>query len=130
MRKNLVLEKLKKRKPSLGTWIEIGHPDVTEVLGNLGLDWFVIDMEHSIHSVERAQVLMQAMATSPTLPFVRVPWNDMVMIKRVLDIGAYGVVIPMVNTKEEAVNAVKACRYPQKGGLRPYPESEFIKTAT
>jgi len=118
MRKNLVLEKLKKRKPSLGTWIEIGHPDVTEVLGNLGLDWFVIDMEHSIHSVERAQVLMQAMATSLTLPFVRVPWNDMVMIKRVLDIGAYGVVIPMVNTKEEAVNAVKACRYPQKGGLR------------
>jgi len=118
MRKNLVLDKLKKGKPSLGTWIEIGHPEVPEILGNFGLDWFVIDMEHSVHSVERAQVLMQAMATSATLPFVRVPWNDIVMIKRVLDIGAYGVMIPMVNTKEEAVKAVRACRYPQKGGLR------------
>lgn len=118
MRKNFVKEKLKKGQPSIGTWIEIGHPEITEILGNFGFDWFVIDMEHAPHSVERVEVLMQAMSSSPTLPFVRVPWNDMVVIKRVLDIGAYGVIVPWVNSKEEAEYAVKACRYPQKGGLR------------
>ena len=96
----------------------IGHPDVSEILGNMGFDWFVYDMEHGPHSVETVQNLMQAMSTSPTLPMIRVSWNDMVMIKRALDIGAYGVVIPWVNTKEEAANAVKACKYPLSKGLR------------
>lgn len=118
MRKNFVKERLKEGKPSIGTWITMGHPEIAEILGNFGFDWFVIDMEHSPNSFETAQLLMQAMATSPTLPLIRVPWNDMVMIKRALDIGAYGVVVPWVNTREEAVEAVKACRYPQKGGLR------------
>jgi len=118
MKRNFVKEKLKRAKPSVGTWIEIGHPEITEILGNFGFDWFMIDLEHAPHSIERAQVLMQSMGTSPTLPLVRVPWNDVVAIKRVLDIGAYGVMIPWINTKEEALKAVRACKYPQKGGLR------------
>jgi len=118
LRKNFVKEKLRKGEPSVGTWIGIGHPDIPEILGNIGFDWFVFDMEHGPHSIEKVQNLMQAMSTSPTLPLVRVPWNDMVMIKRALDIGAYGVVIPWVNTKEDAVYAVKACRYPLHNGLR------------
>mgnify|MGYP000023413723 FL=1 len=113
--KNPVKAKLKAGKPSIGTWITIGHPDVAEFLATLGFDWFVFDMEHSPISFETVQVLMQASSFSKTVPLVRVAWNDMVLIKRALDIGAYGVVIPWVNTKEDAINAVKYCRYPPRG---------------
>ncbi len=118
MRRNLIKRKLKEGKPSIGTWIGIGHPDIPEILGNLGLDWFVFDAEHGPHSIEKVQQLIQATGTSPTLPLMRVPWNDMVLIKRALDIGTYGLIIPWVNSKEEAENAVKYCRYPKSGGLR------------
>ena len=118
MRENFVKRKLREGKPSIGTWIGIGHPDIPDILGNLGLDWFVFDTEHGPHSIETVQHLIQAMGTSPTLPFVRVAWNDMVLIKRALDIGAYGLVIPFVNTREEAESAVKYCHYPASGGLR------------
>ena len=118
MRRNFVKRKLKEGKTSIGTWIGIGHPDIPDILGNLGLDWFVFDTEHGPHSIETVQHLIQAMGASPTLPLIRVAWNDMVLIKRALDVGAYGVIIPWVNSKEEAENAVKYCRYPQSGGLR------------
>lgn len=118
MRRNFVKGKLKEGKTSIGTWIGIGHPDIPDVLGNLGFDWFIFDTEHNPLEIETIQHLIQAMGTSPTLPMVRVAWNDIVMIKRALDIGAYGVMIPWVNTKEEAENAVKYCHYPQSGGLR------------
>jgi len=113
--KNPVKEKLKAGKPSIGTWITIGHPDVSEFLATLGFDWFVFDMEHSPISFETVQVLMQASSFSKTIPLVRVAWNDIVLIKRALDIGAYGVVIPWVNTREDAINAVRYCHYPPKG---------------
>ena len=118
MRRNIVRRKLKEGKTSIGTWITIGHPDIPDILGNLGFDWFVFDTEHAPHSVETVQHLIQTMGSSPTIPLVRAAWNDMVMIKRVLDVGAYGVIIPWVNSKEEAENAVKYCLYPQSGGLR------------
>lgn len=118
MKKNFVKKKLRSGKPSIGTWIEISFPEIAEIMGNFGFDWFVIDMEHAPHSYSEAQMIMQAMAASQTLPFIRVPCNDIVAIKKSLDIGSYGVVIPWVNTKEDAINAVKACIYPQKGGLR------------
>ena len=118
MRKNLVKKKLRDGVPSIGTWVGIGHPEISEMLGNLGLDWIVFDMEHAPLSIETVQNLMQAMSASPTLPMVRVPWNDIVMIKRALDIGAYGVIIPWVNTKIDAVNAVKWCKYPLHKGIR------------
>lgn len=118
MRRNCVKRKLKEGKTSVGTWIGIGHPDIPDILANLGFDWFVFDTEHGPHSIETVQHLIQAIGWSPTLPLVRVAWNDMVLIKRALDIGAYGVIIPWVNTKKEAENAVKYCHYPQSGGLR------------
>jgi len=63
-------------------------------------------------------MIMQAMSASPTLPLVRVAWNDPVLIKQALDIRAYGIMVPWVNNREEAVKAVRACRYPQSGGIR------------
>lgn len=116
---NILKEKLKKGQAVIGTFISLGHPDVTELLSRLGFDWLLIDGEHSPISLETMQQMMQAMNGSNCTPIVRPQWNDIVIIKRILDIGAHGVLIPWVNTKEEAEYAVSACKYPPKG-LRGY----------
>ncbi len=117
--KNLLKEKLKQGQPVIGTFVSLGHPDVTEVLSRLGFDWLLIDGEHSTISLETMQPMMQAMNGSNCTPIVRPQWNDMVIIKRVLDIGAHGVLVPWVNTRQEAEYAVSACKYPP-AGLRGY----------
>jgi 2-keto-3-deoxy-L-rhamnonate aldolase RhmA len=134
--KNFVKAKLKAGKPSIGTWVGIGHPDVSERLASLGFDWLVFDMEHAPLSVERVQIMMQSMSYAKScIPMVRLRWNDPVLIKRVLDIGAYGIVIPWVNTRQDAINAVQACRYPPEGirGFGPRRaallDPDYIKTA-
>ncbi len=134
--KNPVKEKLKTGKPSVGTWVTIGHPDVPERLAALGFDWIIFDTEHSPMDVPSIQTLMQAMSyTRECVPFIRVAWNDMVLVKRALDIGAYGLVIPWVNTREEALNAVRYCRYPPEGvrGFGPRRaamfDPDYVKTA-
>ena len=112
---NPVKEKLVNGEVAIGTFIGIGHPDVTEKLSALGYDWLLLDGEHSPMSFETMQNLMQAMKGSATIPIVRVQWNDPVVIKRALDIGAYGILIPWVNNKEEAEAAIAACKYPPTG---------------
>ncbi len=118
MRENLVKKKLRGGEVSVGVWVGTGHPDIAEMLGGMGFDWMLFDMEHAPLSFETVQMMMQGLNGSETLPMVRVSWNDIVLIKRALDIGAYGVVIPWVNTKKEAESAVSSCRYPKSGGLR------------
>jgi len=113
--KNLLKEKLQKGQVVIGTFVALGHPDVTERLSRLGFDWLVIDGEHAPLGFEVMQQMMQAMNGSNCTPLARPQWNDMVIIKRVLDIGAHGVIIPWVNTKEEAEYAVRACKYPPEG---------------
>jgi 2-keto-3-deoxy-L-rhamnonate aldolase RhmA len=113
--KNPLKERLKKGEAVIGTFVGIGHADVTEWLSHLGFDWLLLDAEHGPMGFETLQVMMQAMNGSNCVPIVRPQWNDPVIIKRVLDIGAYGVLIPWVNSKEEAEAAVRACRYPPSG---------------
>lgn len=113
--KNLLREKLKEKKPAIGTFVALGHPDVTEMLSRLAYDWLVIDAEHSPMGFETVQRLLQGMNGSDCTPIVRPPWNDMVAIKRILDTGAHGVLIPWINTKEDAEYAVQACKYPPEG---------------
>lgn len=127
MKKNLVKELLHSGKLTLGSWIQIGHPDIAEIMANMGFDWLVLDNEHGPYSTETTQLLIQAMSSTETVPIVRVPWNDMVEIKRALDIGAYGIVIPWVNSKDEALYAVGACRYPPAGvrGVGPRRASRY-----
>jgi 2-keto-3-deoxy-L-rhamnonate aldolase RhmA len=133
--KNSLKAKLKKGEIAIGTTISIGHPDIAETLGDLGYDWMLIDTEHSPLEVGAVQVLLQAMRSSPTVPIVRVAWNDMVLIKRALDIGAHGIIVPWVNTREEAERAVQAIKYPPTGlrGFGPrrasLVDSDYIKTA-
>ncbi len=134
--KNPVKAKLRGGRVSVGTWVGIGHPDVTERLADLGFDWLTFDIEHSPMSLETVQTMMQSMSfTENCVPLVRLRWNDQVLIKRVLDIGAYGVVVPMVSTGEEARAAVRYCLYPPEGirGVGPrramLRDPDYIKTA-
>ena len=133
--KNLLKEKLQKGQFVIGTFVGLGHPDVTERLSRLGFDFLILDGEHAPLGLETMQQMMQAMNGSNCTPLVRPQWNDMVIIKRVLDIGAHGVLVPWVNTKEEAEYAVRACKYPPEGlrGCGPRRaalfDPDYIKTA-
>ena len=114
--RNELKRRLQKGDQVFGTWITVESPMATEMLSTLGFDYFVFDTEHSPLDIYQAQTLMQAMrGDSKTTPIVRVNWNDLVQIKRALDIGAYGVLVPWVNNKEEAEMAVKATRYAPNG---------------
>ena len=113
---NFVKAKLKAGKPAVGTWVEMPYPDIAEQLSALGFDWLVFDVEHGTYSFPQVQTMMQAMSrSSQCLPMVRVPINEPVYFKWALDIGARGVVVPMVSSKEEAEKAVKSCKYPPQG---------------
>ena len=133
--KNPLKEKLQQGEAVIGTFVEIGHPDVTEWLSRLGFDWLLLDSEHAPADFETLQRMMQAMNGTSCIPIVRPQWNELVVIKRVLDLGAYGVLIPWVNSKEEAENAVKFCKYPPEGirGFGPRRagmfDPDYYKTA-
>jgi 2-keto-3-deoxy-L-rhamnonate aldolase RhmA len=114
--KNELKRRLKNNEQVYGTWITIESPIATEMMSVQGFDYFVFDTEHSPLDMRLAQTLMQAMRPeTKTTPIVRVWWNDLVAIKRALDIGAYGVIVPWINNKKEAEMAVKATRYAPKG---------------
>ncbi len=131
--KNKLKSKLKKGERTVGAWITIPHTDISESLSTLDFDWFVFDQEHSVLDEDISQKLMQAMKGEVT-PLIRVAWNDPVIIKKALDTGTYGVIIPWVNSKNDAENVVRACKYPPEGirGVCPRRtlilDSEYLKT--
>ncbi|MEM4756811.1 MAG: aldolase/citrate lyase family protein [Desulfurococcaceae archaeon] len=110
-----VSEKLGSGKPLLGTWVTMPHPEVVEILSNMAFDWVLIDMEHAPIDIEKAELLLMAIRNPELIPLIRPPWNDPVVIKRALDLGVAGVIVPWVNTKEEAEKAVEAAKYPPTG---------------
>ena len=99
----------------LGTWIMAASPLVTEAMGHAGFQWGVIDMEHTPLDMMEVIHLLQAAGNTKMVPIVRVPWNDTVTIKRVLDAGAQTLLIPFVQNADEAARAVAATRYPPEG---------------
>lgn len=107
--------RLKEGEVALGTWVTINHPDVTDILSELPFDWLVFDMEHAPIDVGDLEVLAMPLHGTEIAPIARVPWNDMVVIKRVLDVGMQGVLVPWVNSRGEAEAAVAAARYPPRG---------------
>jgi 2-dehydro-3-deoxyglucarate aldolase len=107
--------KLRKRRITVGSWITIGHTVVAEIMAKNGFDWLAVDMEHSAITLSEAQQLIQVIDLSGVAPLVRVGENSPVLIKRAMDAGAYGVIVPMVNTAEDAERAVKAVKYPPLG---------------
>ncbi len=93
----------------------MNSPTVVEIMSHVGLDWLWIEMEHSSFSEDNVLSMLQATNGADTNTMVRVPWNDKTMIKRALDLGPDGLIIPLVNTAEEAEYAVKAIKYPPAG---------------
>ena len=112
---NTLKERLGSGKVCLGTWLTIGTSDVVDILKNLGFEWFVIDTEHSYLSAESAKSIIQTLGASNQTPLVRVGINDQLLIKRALDVGAKGIVVPLVNSGEEAKRAVRYAMYPPRG---------------
>jgi 2-keto-3-deoxy-L-rhamnonate aldolase RhmA len=107
-------ERLKQKKPLIGTLLSLGLPSVAEMVSRCGYDWLWIDMEHSPLSLDQAQQLLQAKAGECSA-FIRTPVNDEIWIKRILDIGADGIIVPQVKTVEEARYAVASAKYPPVG---------------
>ncbi len=100
---------------ALGAWLSLRDPFVAEAAATAGFDYVCIDMQHGLADYEQTVGMLYAMARTTTVPIVRVPWNEQGIIGRVLDAGAMGVIIPMVNSPEEAKRAVDACRYAPAG---------------
>jgi 4-hydroxy-2-oxoheptanedioate aldolase len=115
MRPNLAKRALKAGKPSVGTWLSLGSITASRFLARAGFQWLTVDIEHSLVDWETASHMFASIADAGCVPLARVPANRHDHIKRVLDNGAYGVVVPMVNTVEEAKYAVSACKYPPTG---------------
>lgn len=116
MRPNKIKQMWREGKPAVAAWLSTGNPFLAEVLANAGFDAVIIDMQHGMAvSPERAIQCLQAISTTETVPVVRMSWNDPKDIQFVLDAGAYGVIVPLVNTKEEAEAAVGASKYPPAG---------------
>ncbi|HEX2200214.1 MAG TPA: HpcH/HpaI aldolase/citrate lyase family protein [Burkholderiales bacterium] len=101
--------------PQIGLWSSLSSHYTVEVIAGAGFDWILLDSEHSPNDLESLLTQLQAAAPYPTHPVVRVPWNDMVTIKRVLDIGAQSLLIPYVSSAAEAQSAVSYTRYPPAG---------------
>jgi len=98
-----------------GAWVTIGNPDVSDILQELPFDWLVFDTEHSPISTESVSHMIQVLDEEKVAPLVRVGANDQYLIKQALDMGAHGVVVPLVNSREDAEAAVKYCKYPPEG---------------
>ncbi|MHB9037266.1 MAG: HpcH/HpaI aldolase family protein [Armatimonadota bacterium] len=121
-----------------GLWVSLPCANSCEILADSGIDFVVVDSEHSPFNPETLQAMLMAFKGSDTVPMIRIPWNDHVYIKQALDMGWDGVLVPQCNTPEEAVAAVSACRYPPVGtrGFGPRrvgnysrDEAEYIRLA-
>ena len=102
-------------KPLIGCWSALSNPISTEVLGMAGFDWLLLDGEHAPNDISSLVIQLMALKGSRSAPVVRPPANDPIIIKRLLDIGFYNFMIPMVDSAEDARRAVAATRYPPAG---------------
>lgn len=112
---NPVKKTLKQKGKVTAAWIQTGSNVATEIMASVGFDVLIVDMEHSTTDPRTLVTLLQAMKGTAVVPFARAPWNDLVAIKRILDCGIMGISIPYVSTYEEALRAVKSCKYPPQG---------------
>ena len=101
----------------LGTWLMAGTPATAEAMGCVGFDWLVLDMEHVPIDFQDAYHILQAIGGTAACPVVRLAWNDMVLVKRALDIGAQTLMFPFIQNPDEAKVAVASTQYPQAGQL-------------
>jgi 4-hydroxy-2-oxoheptanedioate aldolase len=101
--------------PVFGAWSTLGGPLPAEILARLGFDYVCVDLQHGLAGLESAAPALQGVAAAGSAPLARVPGNEPWLIMRLLDLGASGIIVPLVSTPEEAMRAAQACRYPPEG---------------
>lgn len=115
MKTNRVKQALAAGQPQVGTWLSFGDVFTARLMARVGFPWLTVDLEHSPIDWQTASLMFATIADSGCVPLARVPRGDHDLIKRVLDGGAMGIVVPMVNTVEEAKTAIAAAKYPPTG---------------
>jgi 4-hydroxy-2-oxoheptanedioate aldolase len=125
MRENRLKKLWAKDRSALGGWLGIPSSTSAEMMAHAGFDWLCVDMQHGAIDYQVAVTMLQAISTTDTVPIVRVPWNEPGIIMKMLDAGAYGVIIPMVNSRAEAEAAAAACRY-APDGIRSYGPARAV----
>lgn len=99
----------------IGSWITLAHPAIAEIMAKAGFNWLAVDMEHSVITIREAEELIRIINLAGVIPLVRLTSNNSDQIKRVMDAGAHGIIVPMVNSAKDAINAVEAIKYPPMG---------------
>lgn len=112
---NKVKATLKKGGVSVGSWMSLGHESIAEIMSAAGFDWIVIDLEHSVIDIGKLHSLILAIESNGSVPLIRLTSNDSGLAKRVMDAGAYGVIVPMINSASDASKAVESIKYPPYG---------------
>lgn len=122
---NLAKKKLIKRKKISAAWLQTGSNITAEIMGKAGFDVLAIDMEHGPGDIMNLIQQLQAISKYDVTPIVRIPWNDSVQIKKILDAGVHGMIVPYIGTREEAEKVVKFSKYPLEGirGIAPSPRA-------
>ncbi len=115
MIENTLLRRWSAAEETLGLWLGVAEPRTAEMLGSLPFDYICVDLQHGTGDYSSMYSVFQALRTSAAMPLARVPYNEFGIINRVLDAGAMGVIVPLVNSASEAEAAVAACRYPPRG---------------
>ena len=108
-------ERVLNKELLFGTFLNLGSSLTAEIAGHAGFDWLLIDLEHGAGNRQELLYQLQAIESTPAVPFVRIAWNDPILFKKVLDLGASGIMVPYIQTAEEARRAVAAMRYPPAG---------------
>lgn len=108
-------EKLAARRPTIGSWITLAHPALAEIMAKAGFDWVAVDLEHSVITIREAEELIRVIDLCGAAPLVRLTSNDADLIKRVMDAGSRGVIVPLVRNRQEAEKAVASVYYPPRG---------------
>lgn len=107
--------RIKNGETVIGSWITLAHPSIAEIMARAGFDWLAIDMEHSVITIREAEELIRVIDLAGVVPLVRLTSNNPDQIKRVMDAGAHGVIVPMVLSAQDAESAVASVRYPKTG---------------
>ncbi|HWC02060.1 MAG TPA: aldolase/citrate lyase family protein [Methylomirabilota bacterium] len=115
MRENTVKSIWAKGGVVVNGWLAIPSSFSAEVMAHQGFDSLVVDMQHGVVDYQTAVTMLQAISTTGVIPFARVPWNDPAYIMKILDAGAYGIICPMINSRKEAEQLVRTCKYAPKG---------------
>jgi 4-hydroxy-2-oxoheptanedioate aldolase len=116
MRQNLALAKWRAGQQTIGAWLSLANTHSAELLAHAGFDWLCIDLQHGLLDYTDLLHMLPAISTTDVTPIVRVAGNEPSQIMKVLDAGAMGVIVPLVNNRAEAAAAVAACMYPPLGG--------------